>query len=49
MTAAELGETAVVEVLLKHKADKSIKDGDGDTAQSHAMSNQKVEIVELLK
>jgi ankyrin repeat protein len=49
MTAAALGEKAVVELLLKHDADGSIKDGDGDTALSHAMSNQKVEIVELLK
>lgn len=49
MTAAALGEVQVVQVLLKHNADKSIKDGDGDTAMSHAMNSKNAEIVALLK
>ena len=49
MTAAALGEKDVVKVLLKHNADKTIKDGDGDSALSHAMTSRNAEIVELLK
>jgi len=48
MTAAALGEKAVVEVLLKHGANKDLVDADGDTAKDFALRAGHTEIVALL-
>ena len=48
MTAAALGQTEVVQLLLRRGADKNLSDADGDTALSHAKNAGHQEIVKLL-
>jgi ankyrin repeat protein len=48
MMGAGLGEIEVVRVLLRHKADKSLRDDDGDSAIQHAKNSGHADIVELL-
>ena len=49
MMAAGLGQTEVVEVLLKHQADKTLVDKDNESAADHARNSGHDEIVALLK
>jgi ankyrin repeat protein len=49
MTAAALGQTEVVKVLLRHKADKTLVDDDSETALDHASKGGHAEIVQLLR
>jgi ankyrin repeat protein len=49
MMAAGLGQTEVVEVLLKHQADKTLVDNDNESAADHARNSGHDEIVALLK
>jgi ankyrin repeat protein len=48
MMGAGLGQTDVVRVLLRHNADKAMRDDDGDAAIDHARNKGHAEIVELL-
>ena len=48
MTAAAEGQTKVIKLLLDHGADASLKDKDGDTAESFAKQKGHPEVVELL-
>jgi ankyrin repeat protein len=48
MMGAGLGEIDVVKVLLRHNADKRLRDNDGDTAMMHAQNAGHTQIVELL-
>jgi len=49
MTAAAEGQEKVVRVLLSHGADPSLKDKDGDTAESFALQKGHPVVAELLK
>jgi len=49
MWAAAEGQTEVVTLLLKHKADATLKDVDGDTAESFAAQKGHAEIVKILQ
>ncbi len=49
MMAAGLGQPEVVEVLLAHKADKSLLDDDKESAADHAKNSGHTAIVEMLK
>ncbi len=49
MMAAGLGQTAVVKVLLAHKANRDLLDNDGDSALKHAENSGHADIVALLK
>jgi ankyrin repeat protein len=49
MMAAGLGEQEVVQVLLEHKADKTLLDADQESASDHARNSGHTAIVELLK
>lgn len=49
MTAAAEGQIKVVRLLLEHGADRSVKDKDGDTAESFARQKGHTAVVELLK
>ena len=49
MTAAAEGQLEVVRLLLEHGADQSLKDKDGDTAQSFAQDKGHSAVVELLE
>jgi ankyrin repeat protein len=49
MTAAAEGQLEVVRLLLEHGADPSLKDEDGDTAQSFAREKGHSEVVALLE
>lgn len=49
MTAAAEGQLKVVQLLLKHGADPSLKDKDGDTAASFAKQKGHPDVVELLE
>jgi ankyrin repeat protein len=49
MMAAGLGQTEVVELLLKHQADKTLVDNDNESAADHARNSGHDEIVALLK
>ncbi len=49
MWAAAEGQAEVVALLLKHGADSSLKDIDGDTAESFAAKNGHVAVVKILK
>ena len=48
MFAASEGHIDVVKLLLKHDADKTLRDIDGDTAASFARKNGHTKIVDLL-
>jgi ankyrin repeat protein len=48
MMGAGLGQTDVVRVLLRHNADKALRDDDGDRAIDHARNSGHADIVELL-
>ena len=48
MHAAAEGQLKVVEVLLKHEADTTLKDEDGDTARDFAARNGHADVVRLL-
>ena len=48
MHAAAEGQTEVVKVLLKYKADPDLKDVDGDTALSFAAQKGHREVIRLL-
>lgn len=48
MMAAGLGQKEVVEVLLKHKADKTLVDKDNESAADHARISGHDEIVAML-
>ncbi len=49
MYAAAEGQLEVVQLLLKHKADKSMTDIDNDTARNFAIQNNHLEVAEALK
>jgi ankyrin repeat protein len=49
MTAAAEGQVKVVRLLLLHGADSSLKDKDGDTAESFALQKGHPAVVELLR
>jgi ankyrin repeat protein len=49
MTAAALGQSDVVELLIRNGADRGMMDRDGDTALSHAKTAGHRQIVELLQ
>ena len=49
MFAAAEGHIDVVQILLKYHADPSLKDIDGDTAESFARQNGHEEVADLLK
>lgn len=49
MMAAGLGQTEVVELLLRHDADKSTQDADKDRAIDHARNSGHAAIVKLLE
>jgi ankyrin repeat protein len=49
MTAAAEGQMKVVQLLLKHGADPTLKDKDGDTAESFARQKGHSAVAELLK
>jgi ankyrin repeat protein len=49
MMAAGLGETDVVEILLRNKADKTIKDEDDEMAIDHARNSGHAQIIKLLE
>jgi ankyrin repeat protein len=49
MTAAAEGQEKVVRLLLSHGADPSLKDEDGDTAESFARQKGHPVVAELLK
>ncbi len=48
MMGAGLGQADVVRVLLKHQADKALRDADGDAAADHARNSGHLEIVSIL-
>jgi ankyrin repeat protein len=48
MMAAGLGQTEVVKVLLRNKANTSVRDYDGDRAIDHARNSRHLDIVDLL-
>ncbi len=48
MTAAELGNKEMVELLLKHEADMTIQDNIGYTAEKYALMNGHMEVLKLL-
>jgi ankyrin repeat protein len=48
MLAAAEGQAKVVEVLLKHNADATLRDADGETAREFAVKNGHAEVVRLL-
>jgi ankyrin repeat protein len=48
MTAAAEGQAEVVRLRLAHGADPSLKDGDGDTAESFAREKGHPDVVDLL-
>ena len=48
MHAAAEGQTKVVEILLKHKADPELRDADGDTALVFAQNNGHANVIRLL-
>ena len=47
--AAAEGQADVVKLLLKHKADITLKDVDGDTAESFAAKNGHTAVVKILQ
>jgi ankyrin repeat protein len=49
MWAAAEGQADVVKLLLKHKADFTLKDVDGDTAESFAAKNNHTAVVAILQ
>lgn len=49
MFAAAEGQAEVVRTLLKHGADKTLLDIDGDSAYDFALNNKHTEVVEILK
>jgi ankyrin repeat protein len=49
MWAAAEGQTANVKLLLKHKADTTLKDVDGDTAESFAAKAGHTAVVKILQ
>jgi ankyrin repeat protein len=49
MFAAAEGHVKVVRLLLEHGADPSLKDADGDTAESFATQKGHPDVVEILK
>ena len=49
MTAAAEGQLKIVRLLLLHGADSSVKDKDGDTAESFALQKGHSAVVELLR
>ena len=49
MWAAAEGQVEIVKLLLKNKADITLKDVDGDTAESFASKAGKFEVVQVLK
>jgi len=49
MWAAAEGQTKVVELLLKNGADPSLKEADGDTAESFAAKNGHSAVVKILQ
>lgn len=49
MWAAAEGQTEVVKLLLKNKADFTLKDKDGDTAESFASQNGHTAVVNILR
>jgi len=48
MHASAEGHADVVKVLLSYKADPTMRDGDGDSAQDFATRNRHVDVVQLL-
>ncbi|VGO21704.1 ankyrin repeat domain-containing protein [Pontiella sulfatireligans] len=49
MWAAAEGQASVVELLLKNKADTTLQDVDGDTAESFAAKAKHYDVVKILK
>ena len=49
MWAAAEGQAENVKLLLKYKADPTLKDVDGDTAESFAAKNKHTEVVKILQ
>ena len=49
LRAAAEGQTEVVWLLLSHGADPSLKDADGDTAESFAREKAHTAVLELLR
>jgi len=49
MWAAAEGQAAVVELLLENKADPTLKDVDGDTAESFAAKANHADVVKILQ
>lgn len=49
MTAAAEGQVEVVRLLLSHGADASLKDKDGDTAESFAAQNGHSAVIDVLR
>jgi ankyrin repeat protein len=48
MHAAAEGQAQVVQALLEHNADPTLRDVDGDTARDFATRNGHAEVVRLL-